>query len=86
MKRIRFGLRLLLLFVALFGVFFAWVGARRELQRVQIRGNIRGMELNRAYAATRLDDPQEGKHWRKSLIEAEEAIASMRRQLGESDR
>jgi hypothetical protein len=38
MKRLRVSLRLTLLLVALFAVFFAWLGARRNLERVELRG------------------------------------------------
>jgi hypothetical protein len=53
------------LLTALSAVFFACLGARRELNRTLLLGQLREWELNRDYAATRVDDPQEGAHWRK---------------------
>ena len=83
MGRPRISLRLTLLFVALFAVFFAWLGARKELSRTLLRGEIRTSEINRDYAATKVDDPVEGAHWRKSMMESDKTIASKRSQLGE---
>jgi hypothetical protein len=84
MKRIRVGLRLMLLLVALFAVVFAWLGARRELHRTDLRGRLRGLEIQREYAAGRVNDPEEGAHWRRAVSENDDMIASLREQLGES--
>lgn len=85
MRRIRFQLRLMLLFVALCAVVFAWLGARRRLAEVNLRGQIRGLEIQREYAAGRLSDPVERAFWRQSLEENEALIASLRERLGETD-
>jgi uncharacterized membrane protein len=82
-RRPRISLRLTLLFVALFAVFFAWLGARKEMNRTLLRGEIRMREIDRDYAATKAGDALEGAHWRKSMIEADEIIVSKRIQLGE---
>jgi hypothetical protein len=86
MKRIRVGLRLLLLLVALCAVFFAWIGARRELLRTNLRSQIRGFEIQRDLAAGRTDDPAAGEFWKARVKENDDMIAALREQLGESDR
>jgi hypothetical protein len=86
MKRIRLGLRLLMLLVALCAVLFAWIGARRELRRTNLRGQIRGFEIQRDNAAGRIDDPEEGEFWKARVKENDAMIASLREQLGETDR
>jgi hypothetical protein len=85
MERLRVGLRLLLLIVALFAVVFAWIGAQRDLHRINLRGQIRGHEIQRDYAAGRMNDPEEGAHWKNAKLQAESNIASLRLQLGETD-
>jgi hypothetical protein len=85
MKRIRVGLRLLLLIVALFAVFFAWIGARKDMHRTNLRGQLRSYEIQRDYAAGRVNDPEEGKHWKNAMLQNEAQIASLREQLGQSE-
>jgi hypothetical protein len=86
MRRIQVGLRLLMLLVALFAVFFAWIGARRELRRENLRGQLRGWEIQRGYAAGRVNDANEGAHWRNAVAENDAMIAKLRAELGEADR
>ncbi len=76
----------MLLIVALFAALFAWVGARNELRRVNIRGELQELQIQRKYALGRIDDVHEGKHWRSSLDEVDAAIAERRKRLGESNR
>jgi hypothetical protein len=84
--RIRVGLRLLLLLVALCAVFFAWIGARRELHRTNLRGQLRGFEIQRDAAVSWTDDPDEGEFWKARVKENDAMIASLREQLDESGR
>ncbi|MCI0331672.1 MAG: hypothetical protein L0228_00425 [Planctomycetes bacterium] len=86
MKRIRIGLRLMLLIVALFAVFFAWIGARRELQRIELRGQIQRLQIDCEYAEGRVTDPAEGEFYRNSLADMKAVIVSKQNQLGEESR
>jgi hypothetical protein len=82
MKRLRVSLRLLLLVVALAAVFFAWIGARRELQLTKARGRIEELQLMREYAVTRLSShPQEASTWRTSIDQIDGELKERRRQL-----
>ncbi len=86
MKRIRIGLRLMLLIVALFAVFFAWIGARRELQRIELRGQIQRLQIDYEYAEGRVNDPAEGEFYRNRLADMKAVIVSKQNQLGEESR
>ena len=71
------------LLVAFFAVLFAWIGARREFHRTNVRGEIRTLELQRDFAAERSNDPVEGEHWRRAVLENEAMLEAKRRELGE---
>jgi hypothetical protein len=87
MKRIRVGLRLLLLIVALFAVFFAWIGARRELHRINVRGELEGLRRYREYTLkSRGQNYTSESAWRSSLAEMDTAISKKQKELGESQR
>jgi hypothetical protein len=86
MIRLRIGLRLMLLLMALFSVLFAWMASRRELERANLRGEIRILERQRAFAAERVNDPVDGKTWRQAVVENDTMLKAKRRQLAEMDR
>jgi hypothetical protein len=69
------SLRLMLLVLALAAVFFAWIGACRERQRVETRGRIQELQLMRQFAVKRLDShPEEAATWRKSIWEIDDEL------------
>jgi hypothetical protein len=86
MKRFRIGLRMMLLVVALFAVCFAWIGARRELQRVRIHGELQSRQLDRQLIFNWRDSFTSEEAWRARLAEMDAEIAKTRKQLGESVR
>jgi len=86
MKRLRIGLRLMLLLVALFAVFFAWIGALRELQRVNARGELERLQFARKSTLNHLSQPDlDTKARREMLAEIEAEIAKRRKLLGTTD-
>jgi hypothetical protein len=86
MRRIRIGLRLMLLIVALFAVFFAWLGARRELQRVIIRGELESLKLSRQSTVNQRRQFTNEKAWRETMKGVEAEIEKRRKLLGEPNR
>jgi hypothetical protein len=86
MKRVRVGLRLMLLIVALFAVLFAWVGARRERQRIDARGELRRFEVYREYLAKSSAGFSNEKDRRAALARMDALIAERRQRLGNADR
>jgi hypothetical protein len=85
MKRIRIGLRLMLLLVALCAVLLAWFGALRERHRTNVRGELKGFEMYRDYAAKHRHIYTSEQGWRESLAEMDALIAERRKALGEDD-
>jgi hypothetical protein len=86
MKRIRMSLRLMLLLVALFAVVFAWVGARRELHRANVRGELNDLQLYREYVYAHPGIYTNEQAWRSSLNEMDTAIEERQEMLGEAER
>jgi hypothetical protein len=85
MKRVRMGLRLMLLLVALVAVIFAWIGARRELRRINTRGELESLLIYREYSVkSGWQNWTNESAWRSSLAEMDAAIAKKRYELGEA--
>jgi hypothetical protein len=85
MKRVRMGLRLMLLLVAFVAVIFAWIGARRELRRINTRGELESLLIYREYSVkSGWQNWTNESAWRKSLAEMDAAIAKKRYELGEA--
>ena len=73
--------------VALFAVFFAWIGARRELHRVNIRGELESLEFSRKSTLYYLSKPEGDIPARREwLAEIDAKIAKRRKMLGETQR
>jgi hypothetical protein len=86
MKRIRIGLRLMLLCTALFAVVFAWIGARRELKRINARGELQGIQIYRDYTLKSGGQNYTSEAaWRSSLAEMDALIEKKRNELGDSE-
>ena len=83
MKCFRVSLRLTFLIVALFSVFFAWVGSQREMQRIRIRAELDDLEHIRRYLATSPITPGFDYVHEERVRQINEDIAEKRRLLGE---
>lgn len=76
----------MLLLVALCAVVLAWIGARREIHRANIRGELKGFELYRDNAAKHPEYYRSEQGWRSHLAEMDARIAERRKALGDEDR
>jgi hypothetical protein len=85
MKGARIGLRLMLLLVALCAVIFAWVGARRQLHRINVRGELSGFQLYRENIANHRQSFTSEQGWRATLAQLDAAVAERRKALGEAE-
>jgi hypothetical protein len=84
-KRIRISLRLMLLLTAFCAVLFAWLGARRELNRINADGDLHRIELYRDYTVK--SGPQNHtseEAWRSHLAELDAEIAKRQAEIGHS--
>jgi hypothetical protein len=70
------------LLMALFAVFFAWLGARRHLYQVNVKGHLISLEHSREVTMKFPDTPQR----RLQLAEIDAQIEWRRKQLGEHGR
>jgi hypothetical protein len=78
MKSMRVSLRLLLLVVALFAFFFAWIGAKRQLQQTNARGRIQELQLMRGFAEKRLaSHPEEASTWDISIKQIDDELKQL---------
>jgi hypothetical protein len=84
-KRLRIDLRLMFLLVAFCAVLFAWMGAKSELRRINLRGELEGMELWREFAVSHPDiyTTEQGRGTDLKRLDA--LIAEQREKLGDSD-
>ena len=76
----------MLLLIALCAVLFAWIGALRERHRFNVRGELKGYELYREFAAKHRHVYTSEQGWRTHLAEMDAQIAERRKALGEEDR
>jgi hypothetical protein len=81
--KLRVGLRRLLLIVALFAVCFAWLGARRERQRQNIRAELDNWQHSRNFALSAPIVPGMEESRRGWLAEIDAEIAKRKELLGE---
>jgi hypothetical protein len=83
--RLRIGLRLMMLLVAMLAVIFAWVGVKREAYREGLWSEIQRLEIWRKSANQKIDDPQYGSLWRQDVKDTDAEIAKRRAELGEKN-
>jgi len=82
-RRLQFGLRLMLLSVALLAVLLAWLSVRRDLRRETIRAELYDLKQIRENYRPRPFTAMTPKHRRK-LLEINAQIAEKRKRLGEA--
>ena len=72
----------MLLIVALFAVFFAWLGAQRELQRMKIQGELEDLQYYREHAKISRPYYTSEQAWEDAMAGFDAQIANKQKQLG----
>ena len=85
MKRFRISVREMMLTMALFAVVFAWIAVRIEMRRIDMRGQLKGIELWREFASTHPGIYTNESAWRSDLQSLDGDIAERKKALGQVD-